>query len=233
MKTDKIYLPWRAFKAFVQLLDYDGQGGIPISELDRLILKEPYRYRTQLLARSQKAAGDKVRAILLRHQLIRIGTDKQPEVVRGLPLGREYLVGQQLDNDPMILPQPRSDKGLAWIQALGRCSYCGDALSFFGRLALGGYERDLGRRLLACRSCHGMRGIRKINDLRFIVRMDRFEAKYKLRFTRDQYDFLSGMGCDLGLGDYQFWFEKVDQQVVTNLLNSAKQARHLPTPKGT
>jgi len=85
----------------------------------------------------------------------------------------------------------------------GRCHYCGDPLRFFSSLA---FHPDDGR--FACKSCHGTKGTRTLDEWRFIESMKKFEAAHGVRFDRKQVEFLAQNGVDLGLEPHRFHFER-------------------------
>ncbi len=191
----EIELPWRAFKAFVQLYDLD--TGAPLISY-RVFSHE------HLLVFSNTRGGELIRKQLLEHRLITMDSERQRyTVLRGIPLGRQTDHDDPLD--PVVRPQTRSTTGAAWVASQGRCSYCGDPLTFFAQLALS--TGDDGTPLFACKSCHSMRGTRSLEEFRFLAGMKEFERQHGVRFDRRQLAFLQRMGVELDIPEVTFWFE--------------------------
>ena len=102
-----IELPWRAFKAFVQLYDLDeGTMRIPPG---------------QLLVFSDTRGGELIRSQLSKYRLITLGHEGRYVVLRGTPLGRTPV--QEDPANPIVQPQTRSTTGAAWIASQGPVSY--------------------------------------------------------------------------------------------------------------
>jgi len=193
----EIELPWRAFKAFVQLYDLD--TGAPLISY-RVFSHE------HLLVFSNTRGGELVRKQLLERRLITMDSEGQRyTVLRGIPLGRNTDHDDPLD--PVVRPQTRSTTGAAWIASQGRCSYCGTPLTFFSQLALSTVI-DGGAPLFACKSCHAMRGSRSLDEFRFLAGMKEFERRNGVRFDQKQLFFLKQMGVELAVPDVEFWFER-------------------------
>ncbi|GEM_PF-2582686 len=191
----QIELPWRAFKAFVQLYDLD--AGAP------LIAYRVFSHK-HLLVFSKTHGGEIIRRQLLERRLITMDNERQRyTVLRGIPLGRNTDHDNPLD--PVVRPQTRSTTGIAWVASQGRCSYCGTPLTFFSQLALG--TGDDGAPLFACKSCHSMRGSRSLEEFRFLAGMKEFERQNGVRFNREQLAFLQQRGLELEIPHITFWFE--------------------------
>ena len=192
----QIELPWRAFKAFVQLYDLD--AGAPLISY-RVFSHE------HLLVFSETNGGELIRRQLLERRLITMDAERQRyTVLRGIPLGRNTDQDDPLD--PVVRPQTRSTTGAAWVASQGRCSYCGTPLTFFSQLALS--RSDDGTPLFACKSCHSMRGSRSLEEFRFLAGMKEFERRNGVRFSRKQLAFLQQMGVELDVPNVTFWFEQ-------------------------
>ena len=185
-----IELPWRAFKAFVQLYDLDeGTMRIPPG---------------QLLVFSDTRGGELIRSQLSKYRLITLGHEGRYVVLRGTPLGRTPV--REDPANPIVQPQTRSTTGAAWIASQGRCSYCGTPLTFFAQLALSTVID--GAPMFACKSCHAMRGTRSLDEMRFLAGMKEFERQHGVRFDRRQVHFLEQLGVELDIPDVTFWFEQ-------------------------
>ena len=192
---DPVFVPWRSFKAFLTVYDI-GIGGY----------QPGYMEGTQALSRN--VTGDKVRASLLKHGLIEARDDGKEiwiKYLKGIPFGRhtEGAAGTEL----WVCPDSGSAQGSAWLKSEGRCHYCGEPLRFFSSLA---FHPDDGR--FACKSCHGTKGTRTLDEWRFIESMKKFEAAHGVRFDRKQVEFLAQNGVDLGLEPHRFHFERFGYQ---------------------
>lgn len=195
--TSDIILPWRSFKAYVQLFD--------LSER-KFSTEAPRRARLSLLAASNTRAGENTRAPLFAHDLIEVTMEGRLGIKRGVPYGRKHLSDLEPGN-PIVSPQTRSAAGAAWIRTFGRCAYCGRPLAFFSQLALG-LEKESGERLFSCKRCHAMRGPRSLEDFRFLVEMEQFQRRHGVRFDRRQVEYLQRMGVRLDMPACTFWFER-------------------------
>ena len=214
---NEVMLPWRSFKAYVQLYDYF------MAEQDGLKLSRRAKY-SELMVASDTLAGERTRAPLLKYGLIDIippAPEDQKEkmpfrfsggmvmVARGTPCGREWMSGDEFSS-PRVYPQPRSEAGKSWIRTGGRCAYCGKPLTFFYDLALGkSIDEEYGVRFFACRRCHSIRGPRSLDEFRRLIQMNDFEKRYGVRFNRRQIDFLKReLGVVLDFKPVTFWFEQ-------------------------
>ncbi len=216
-QVDDVVLPWRPFKAYVQLWDYfmAEQAGLKLSRRAN---------RAELMVASDTRAGERTRAILLKHELIAfvpptpesesekppyLCSDGMVMVARGTPCGREWMIGDEFSS-PTVYPQPRSEAGKAWIRTRGRCAYCGKPLTFFHDLALSKQiDEEYGVRFLACRRCHCSRGTRSLEEYRRVVQMNDFEKRHGVRFNKRQVEFLrKEFGVDFGFREIRFWFEQ-------------------------
>ena len=201
LSSGEVVLPWRSFKAFVQLYDYTTHTG---SELVEIFQGRAGRTElAELLVQSPAKAGERTRGSLLAHGLITVFNGFVC-VRRGVPLGRE---SRATDRDsPVVVPELRSKEGIAWRHTNGRCAYCGTPLGFSYQFVVGSYT-DNGVHLAACKRCHSSRGSKSLEEYRFEVQMNRFEGDHGVRFNKDQVEFLLEMGVDLELPSVEFWFE--------------------------
>lgn len=197
-----VAVPWRSFKAFVQLYDYTQRFGKDIVE------RPQHRGGLELLVLSEARAGEKTRAPLLSHGLIEVA-DTYIRYNRGIPCGREDAHPLHEGNTPSLIVSPvaRSAAGGAWVRTQGRCAYCAQPLRF-SHLALGADSESAGARLIACKRCHATRGPRSLEDFRFMMAMKRFQEKNGVRFSREQVEYLRGVGFELDIPKYEFWFER-------------------------
>ena len=193
-----IELPWRTFKAFVQL--FDMETGISRVTTRRLLMFSPTK------------AGEKIRNELAAHRLIFDSEEMGRYVLlRGLPLGREP--DPDHPGSPIVRPVSRSLKGIAWNMTEGRCAYCGSRLAFFSHVsiyptpALVTVTEELPP-LFACKPCHSTRGPRSLEEMRHLLGMREFEHRHGVRFDRRQLAFLKSRGCELEIPRPAFWFEK-------------------------
>jgi len=201
LTASKVILPWKSFKAYVQLFD--------ISAGD-LSIEIPIRSQSaKLLVESGTSAGESTRAPLLMHGLIKVATDGRIALRRGIPYGREYLSREPDPASIIVSPQARSAAGAAWIRTYGRCAYCGKPLMFFSQLALGNtVDGNGGMRLFGCKRCHAMRGSRSLENFRFLVEMEQFQRRHGVRFDRQQVEYLKKIGVELDIPHHAFWFER-------------------------
>lgn len=193
-----ISLPWRAFKAFMQLFDLE----------TGLCQVDPRR----LLLFSENKAGEKLRALLKERRLILWSEERQRHVLlHGVPLGRDS--DPDYPATPIVRPVDRPVKGTAWNLTEGRCAYCGTYLSFFHHLsvyptpALTTVTEDLPP-LYACKSCHSTRGKRSLEEMREMIGMRLFEHHHGIRFSQRQIAWLKAQGYELDIPRTRFWFEE-------------------------
>ncbi len=191
-------LPWRTFKAFVQL--FDMETGISRVSPRRLLMFSPTK------------AGEKIRDELAAHRLIYDSQEMGRYVLlRGVPLGRDPDLEQP--EYTIVRPVARSLKGVAWNMTEGRCAYCGSRLAFFSHVsiyptpALVTVTEELPP-LFACKPCHSTRGPRSLEEMRHLLGMREFEHRHGVRFDQRQLEFLKSQGCELEIPRPAFWFEK-------------------------
>ena len=201
--SPEITVPWRSFKAFVQIFDM-AENGFSVKLPNIRFL------RRELLVLSNTTAGDTTRAPLLANNLIDIDSDGQITIKRGTPLGREWMC-MDAPSCPLVLPHTRSAPGIAWVRTHGRCAYCGEALAFFSQLSLSRFvDSEYQSQLFGCKSCHGLRADRSLEHLRFLFRMKEFQRRNGVKFDHHQLEYLKGIGVELDLRPHLFWFETYD-----------------------
>ncbi|MEE9494433.1 MAG: hypothetical protein V3W04_13785 [Gammaproteobacteria bacterium] len=192
ISSDVVEVPWRSFKAFVQLYDSNSLQRAPV------------------LATLASEAGARTREPLLMHGLIRLCGDGQYVVQRGVPYGRE---GREAVK-PVVKPHARSVGGIAWVYTQGRCAYCGTSLTFFSQLVLTQVDHH-SPVMHCCRSCHATRGGRSLEEYRQHIEMQALEKRDGVRFTSSQLVYLDTLGVSLDIPKEVFWFERLQKSQAT------------------
>ncbi len=196
--TEEIVVPWKSFKAFVQLYDI---SGMPYS-----IPPPKEQWRHELLLYSSKIQKGTFVPLLVAGLVEFRGDEGAWRVLKGVPLGR---VHPEWLEDPIVAPQSRSDAGRAWNLTNGKCAFCGLPLAFQKRLALGSPEDELnGARLLSCKSCHSKRKNKSLEDFRFMLQMESFEKDAGVKFNRQQVAWLAENGFQIALPKHVFYYEQ-------------------------
>ena len=98
----------------------------------------------------------------------------------------------------------------------GLCYYCGVELSVTTRTidhfipeAHGG-KTELSNLVPCCKACNSSKGIKNIEDFRFLLQMKSFKIDNNVEFNRDQINFLLQNGFEIDLPKHRFWFELND-----------------------
>lgn len=107
------------------------------------------------------------------------------------------------------------DREAIWEKTRGRCCYCGSKLTrsnmtidHFHPVAKGGSD-DLNNLVPACRYCNSSKGTKSVEEFRFLRMMQEFKEMNAVVFSEEQLGYLAGVGVDLPIPEYEFWFEEM------------------------
>ena len=125
----------------------------------------------------------------------------------------EYLISAEKTSQRRKSIKGRERKRV-WEKTQGKCYYCGVEISLeemtvdhLQPMSQNG-TNDLDNLVPTCRSCNASKGVKTVEEFRFLIRMKKFRASTGVSFTQEQIEYLRTLGVELPIPIHIFWFER-------------------------